>query len=58
MAYLLEEFRITPHEKMVYRAVKEAREKLIGSEKEQYSKLRGYLFEILNSNPRSTALIE
>ncbi|MED6191364.1 hypothetical protein PIB30_115743, partial [Stylosanthes scabra] len=57
-AFLHEEFHITPHEKMVYRAVKEAREKLIGSEKDQYSKLRGYLFEIMNSNPNSTAVLD
>ncbi|MED6142628.1 hypothetical protein PIB30_115646, partial [Stylosanthes scabra] len=47
IAFLHEEFNVTPHEKMAYRALREARERLIGSEKEQYSKLRGYLFEIV-----------
>ncbi|MED6142576.1 hypothetical protein PIB30_114173, partial [Stylosanthes scabra] len=56
--FLKEEFNITPHEKMVYRGLREARERVIGSEKEQYRKIRGYLIEITRSNPRSTALLE
>ncbi|MED6215601.1 hypothetical protein PIB30_115304, partial [Stylosanthes scabra] len=45
VAFLKEDFKVTPHEKMVYRAQREARERLIGSEREQYAKLRGYTFE-------------
>ncbi|MED6203394.1 hypothetical protein PIB30_115085, partial [Stylosanthes scabra] len=58
VSFLKEEFNVTPHEKKVYRALREAREKLIGSEREQYHKLRGYLFEIVRSNPGSSALLE
>ncbi|MED6151401.1 hypothetical protein PIB30_082111 [Stylosanthes scabra] len=55
--FLKEDFNVTLHEKMVYRALRLARERLVGSEKEQYGKLRGNLFEFLLSNPRSTTLL-
>nr|XP_025618784.2 uncharacterized protein LOC112710668 isoform X1 [Arachis hypogaea] len=53
--FLREEFSLTAHPKMVYRAVKEAREKIMGNEREQYNNVRDYLFEILRSNPGSRA---
>ncbi|KAL1356978.1 hypothetical protein AAHE18_05G223600 [Arachis hypogaea] len=43
---------------MVYRAVREAKDKIMGNEVEQYGKLRDYLMEIHRSNPRSTALLD
>ncbi|XP_025625076.1 uncharacterized protein [Arachis hypogaea] len=51
--FLREEFSLTAHPKMVYKAVREARERIMGNEREQYSNVRGYLFEILRSNPGS-----
>ncbi|XP_072060263.1 uncharacterized protein [Arachis hypogaea] len=53
--FLREEFSLTAHPKMVYRAVREARERIMGNEREQYSNVRDYLFEILRSNPGSRA---
>ncbi|XP_025611866.1 uncharacterized protein [Arachis hypogaea] len=35
--FLREEFSLTAHPKMVYRAVREARERIMGNEREQYS---------------------
>ncbi|XP_057730552.1 uncharacterized protein LOC130945874 [Arachis stenosperma] len=43
---------------MVYRAVKEAKERIMGNEKEQYGKLRDYAMEIIKSNPGSTARVD
>ena len=43
---------------MVYRAVKEARERMMGNERQQYGKLRDYLLEIHRSNPGSSALLD
>ncbi|MED6159410.1 hypothetical protein PIB30_042106 [Stylosanthes scabra] len=45
-AFLKEEFKITPHEKMVYRGLRLAQERLIDSEREQYGKIRGYLLRL------------
>ncbi|XP_057740626.1 uncharacterized protein LOC130957799 [Arachis stenosperma] len=56
--FLKDEFGIHPNDKMVYRALKEARDRIVESESEQYGKLRDYLFELLRSNPGSTALLE
>ncbi|XP_057760429.1 uncharacterized protein LOC130980804 [Arachis stenosperma] len=53
--FLREEFSLTAHPKIVYRAVREARERIMGNEREQYSNVRDYLFEILRSNPGSRA---
>ncbi|RYQ99210.1 hypothetical protein Ahy_B07g087108 [Arachis hypogaea] len=43
---------------MVYRALKEARERLIGNERAQYSKLREYLAELLKSNPGRHTILD
>ncbi|XP_057734647.1 uncharacterized protein LOC130950118 [Arachis stenosperma] len=56
--FLKEEFSLCPHSKMVYRAVKEAREKIQGNEKEQYNRSRDYCEKILRSNPGSSARLE
>ncbi|XP_072065370.1 uncharacterized protein [Arachis hypogaea] len=56
--FLKDEFGIHPNDKMVYRALKEVRDRIVGSETKQYGKLRDYLFELLRSNPGSTALLE
>ncbi|XP_057748079.1 uncharacterized protein LOC130967277 [Arachis stenosperma] len=56
--FLREEFDLVLHPKMVYRAVKEAKDKIMGNEIEQYGNLRDYLMEIHRSNPRSTALLD
>ncbi|XP_072074354.1 uncharacterized protein [Arachis hypogaea] len=53
--FLREEFSLTAHPKMVYRAVKEAREKIMRNEREQYNNVMDYLFKILRSNHRSRA---
>ncbi|XP_072088064.1 uncharacterized protein [Arachis hypogaea] len=44
--------------RMIYRALKAAREQAIGKEREQYGKLHDYLNEIHRSNPRSTGMID
>ncbi|XP_072094105.1 uncharacterized protein [Arachis hypogaea] len=43
---------------MVYRVLKEARVRLIGNERAQYSKLREYLVELLRSNPGSHTILD
>ncbi|XP_015934181.1 uncharacterized protein LOC107460337 [Arachis duranensis] len=43
---------------MVYRAVVEAREKIMGNERDQYKRSRDYCEQILLSNPSSTARLE
>ncbi|XP_072071863.1 uncharacterized protein [Arachis hypogaea] len=53
--FLREEFSLTAHPKMVYRAVRESRERIMGNEREQYSNVKDYLFDILRSNPGSRA---
>nr|XP_025662559.1 uncharacterized protein LOC112758174 [Arachis hypogaea] len=56
--FLREDFNLVLHPKMVYRAVKEAKERIMGNEKEQYGKLRDYAMEIIKSNPGSTARVD
>ncbi|XP_020967434.1 uncharacterized protein LOC110266768 [Arachis ipaensis] len=53
--FLREEFSLTAHPKIAYRAVKEAKDKIMGNEREQYNNVKDYLFEILRSNPGSRA---
>nr|XP_029147024.1 uncharacterized protein LOC114924957 [Arachis hypogaea] len=43
--FLKEKFSLSPHHKMVYRAVVEAREKIMGNEREQYKRSRDYWFK-------------
>ncbi|XP_025636171.1 uncharacterized protein [Arachis hypogaea] len=52
------DYNVVINGKMVYRALKEARERVIRNERQQYSKLRHYLLELLRSNPGSTALMD
>ncbi|XP_025670684.1 uncharacterized protein [Arachis hypogaea] len=56
--FLREDFSLAPHPKMVYRAVVEARDKIMENEKEQYNRTRDYCEQILSSNPGSTARLE
>ncbi|XP_015958579.1 uncharacterized protein LOC107482561 [Arachis duranensis] len=56
--FLREEFLLCPHPKMVYRAVVEAGEKIMGNERDQYERSRDYCEQILKSNPGSTARLE
>ncbi|XP_016165235.1 uncharacterized protein LOC107607849 [Arachis ipaensis] len=56
--FLIEEFNLVVHPKMVYRAVKEAKERITRNKKEQYEKLRDYGMEIIKSNPRSIARVD
>ncbi|RYQ97308.1 hypothetical protein Ahy_B08g093343 [Arachis hypogaea] len=56
--FLREEFNLVLHPKMVYRVVKEAKERIMGNKKEQYGKLRDYAMEIIKSNPGSTARVD
>ncbi|XP_072086128.1 uncharacterized protein [Arachis hypogaea] len=52
------DYNVIINGKMVYRALKEARERLIGNERAQYSKLREYLAELLRSNPGSHTILD
>ncbi|XP_072062624.1 uncharacterized protein [Arachis hypogaea] len=56
--FLKEEFFLCPHPKMIYRSVKEVRDKIMGNEREQYKRTRDYCEEILRSNPGSSARLE
>ena len=55
--HMKKDYNVHLDDKMVYRALKRARELVEGGEKEQYGKVRDYLTEILRSNPGSTALM-
>ncbi|XP_072074904.1 uncharacterized protein [Arachis hypogaea] len=52
------DYNVMINGKMVYRALKEARERVIGNERAQYSKLRDYLTEIHRSNPGSSTILD
>ncbi|XP_025649566.1 uncharacterized protein [Arachis hypogaea] len=52
------DFNVVCSDKMIYRALRVARERYVGNERAQYGKLRDYLTEIHRSNPSSTALLE
>ncbi|KAL4397291.1 hypothetical protein AHAS_Ahas01G0177200 [Arachis hypogaea] len=52
------DYNVIINGKMVYRALKEAREWVIGNERAQYSKLRDYLCEIDRSNQGSSAILD
>ncbi|RYR25463.1 hypothetical protein Ahy_B02g059238 [Arachis hypogaea] len=56
--FLREAFNLVLHPKMVYRAVKEAKERIVENEKEQYGKLSHYGMEIIKSNSGSTAIVD
>lgn len=53
-----DEFHVHLNDKVVSRALKKARMKVEGSEKEQYGKTWNYLGELLRSNPGSTAKMD
>ncbi|XP_057723545.1 uncharacterized protein LOC130939459 [Arachis stenosperma] len=56
--HIIDEYNVKVNLRMVARALKVAREVVIGSEKAQYRKTRDYLMELHRSNPGSTALME
>ncbi|XP_015956797.1 uncharacterized protein LOC107481097 [Arachis duranensis] len=56
--HIIDEYNVKVNIRMVARALKVAREVVIGSEKAQYGKTRDYLMELHRSNPGSTALME
>ncbi|MED6184689.1 hypothetical protein PIB30_049886 [Stylosanthes scabra] len=55
--HMSEVYKIQIHEKMITRALKRARENVIGKEGEQYSKLHDYVAELLKSNHGTTVLL-
>ncbi|XP_057745260.1 uncharacterized protein LOC130963129 [Arachis stenosperma] len=56
--HIIDEYNVKVNLRMVARALKVAREVVIGSEKAQYGKTRDYLMKLHRSNPGSTALME
>ncbi|XP_015960341.1 uncharacterized protein LOC107484239 [Arachis duranensis] len=56
--HMIEEYNVQLNYRMIARALKVAREMVIGNAWAQYGKVRDYLSEIHQSNPRSTALME
>ncbi|XP_025611738.1 uncharacterized protein [Arachis hypogaea] len=52
------DYNVMINGKMVYKALKEARERVIGNERAQYSKLKDYLSEIHRSNPWSSTILD
>ncbi|XP_016185103.1 uncharacterized protein LOC107626718 [Arachis ipaensis] len=56
--HIIDEYNVKVNIRIVARALKVAREVVIGSENAQYEKTRDYLMELHRSNPRSTALME
>ncbi|KAL4344260.1 hypothetical protein AHAS_Ahas11G0160600 [Arachis hypogaea] len=58
MDYMIEEYNMQLNYRMIARALKVAREVVIGNARAQYEKVRDYLSEIHRSNPGSTTLME
>jgi len=56
--YMKREFGILVNDSKLFRAIKEARELVEGSLREQYGRIWDYSHEILRSNPRSSCLID
>ncbi|RYR16038.1 hypothetical protein Ahy_B04g073033 [Arachis hypogaea] len=55
MEHMKEYYNVQLNGKMIIRALKQAREIVLDSEKTQFGKMKDYLNEIHKSNPRSTA---
>lgn len=53
--YLKRDFGVHVDDSKIFRAIKEARELVEGSEKEQYGRIWDYAHELLRSNPGSTS---
>ncbi|XP_025617130.1 uncharacterized protein [Arachis hypogaea] len=58
MEYMIEDYNIQLSGKMISRALKAAREEVIGDEGAQYGKIRDYLMELHRTNPGSTARLD
>ncbi|XP_061354298.1 uncharacterized protein LOC133298925 [Gastrolobium bilobum] len=56
--HLKEEYKVHVHLKKVTKALRKAKGRIEGNEKEQYGKLRDYLGELLRSNPGSTCQMQ
>ncbi|XP_016164212.1 uncharacterized protein LOC107606692 [Arachis ipaensis] len=58
LEHMNQNYNVHIHYRMIYRALRAAREQTIGKEREQYGKLHDYLNEIHRSNPGSTGMID
>ncbi|XP_020972457.1 uncharacterized protein LOC110269142 [Arachis ipaensis] len=58
MEYMIEDYNIQLSGKMISRALKAAREEVIGNEGAQYGKIRDYLMELHRTNPGSTTRLD
>ncbi|XP_016164339.1 uncharacterized protein LOC107606838 [Arachis ipaensis] len=58
LEHMKEDYNVHIHNKIILRALKAAREEVIGNEKEQFGKVRDYLSELHRSNPGSTAIVD
>ncbi|XP_072076747.1 uncharacterized protein [Arachis hypogaea] len=58
MDHMIEKYNVQLNHRMIARALKVAREVVIGNARAQYVKVRDYLSEIHRSNPGSTSLME
>nr|XP_025635544.1 uncharacterized protein LOC112729586 [Arachis hypogaea] len=55
--YFKKEYDVLLSERKIYRSMAKAKERIEGSERAQYARLREYAMEILNTNPGSTVNI-
>ena len=55
---MIEDYNIQLSGKMISRALKAAREEVIGDEGVQYGKIRDYLIELHRTNPGSTTRLD
>nr|XP_029144759.1 uncharacterized protein LOC112710546 [Arachis hypogaea] len=58
LEHMKQDYNVHINYRMIYRALKAAREQVIGKEREQYGKLHDYLNEIHKSNPGSTGMVD
>ncbi|XP_057745904.1 uncharacterized protein LOC130965081 [Arachis stenosperma] len=58
LEHMKQDYNVHINYRMIYRALKAAREQAIGKEREQYGKLHDYLNEIHRSNPGSTGMVD
>ncbi|RYR72887.1 hypothetical protein Ahy_A02g007113 isoform B [Arachis hypogaea] len=58
LEHMKEDYNVHIHYKIISRALKAAREEVIGNEKEQFGKVRDYLSKLHRSNPASTDIVD
>ncbi|RYR52664.1 hypothetical protein Ahy_A06g027553 [Arachis hypogaea] len=56
--YMVQDYNIKMSGKMISKALKAAREEVIGDEGAQYGKIRNYLMELHKTNPSLTAILD